>query len=499
MRLSEREIIDLAEQLSLGINDEDTEKVQKRVTDLLSGIENLDKFQLSKDKTHVSERTWWEPDNSDNIYNAIVHNCSVPPYDNGVLDGQEVAVKDNIAVAGVPMECSSEVMSGFTPRMDATVVTRLLQKGATITAKSNLDELAGTGHACPPTSGPIKNPHDIDRIAGGSSGGSAVLVATNQADVALGTEAGGSIRIPAAFCGVIGLKPTYGLLPLTHILEHAHTLDHVGVIALSIDVLADALEAMAGPDAQDSVTMQAAAEKGYNSSGFRDALKMPLDIKEVTVGVLTEGLGDGVDDAIEDRTLKVIENIEDESGSVREISIDCFDMAQPIFSAISLHELAMHWRAGGAAYRRGDIIDEGYQTALASRSQARCGGLSWQFESRLIAGMALINDTLGRRYTRAQAAREVLTEEVEKALEEVDVLVSPTTPCVAPPIEDVTNQSYNRGRNALLAVLTRCPAITLPNGKVRGLPVGLQLMSEAYTEGELLCVAAAIEDCLLPT
>ena len=230
------ELRELGSVYRIRVGDDDGDRLKELVGETLDGLANLDEFAFGE-TAPGGERTWREP--SSNPNNAVITACDVPPAPDadGSLDGLEIGVKDNIAVAGVPLTAGSEPLTSLIPAHDATAIERLRRAGARITAKTNLDEFASGGRA---TShyGRITNPFDESRIAGGSSGGSAVAVANGRVDAALGTDTGGSVRVPAAMCGLVGVKPTYGLVPLTGVIENTYTLDHVGPLTSDVDTAA---------------------------------------------------------------------------------------------------------------------------------------------------------------------------------------------------------------------------------------------------------------------
>lgn len=500
--LSAGELEELAERFGITVRETELEELQATVNGFIDGFDAVDDVPVPSHAADPGERTWSEPDPDDDPYNAVSCQCRVPPMEDhsGLLAGSRVGAKDIIAVAGVPMQCGSDVMQGFIPGTDATVVRRLRDAGASITAKLNLDEFAGSGRGTTSTDGPIRNPHDPDRTTGGSSGGSAAAVAAGQVDIALGTDTGGSIRIPASFCGVVGLKASYGLVPLSGVVENTYTQDHVGPLADTIEETARALEAMAGKDPTDPGSMQAAGHDDYRVGGYVDAVKdgREDDVGRFEIGVLEEGMGDGVTTAVVDRTRAAADRLSDAGASVRDVSVDHFNVMPSVKNVVSFAELAAHWRAGGAPYRRGGVVDEGYQAALASRSATSSGALSTFYKSKLLAGAHLIgaDGDSGRRYTRGQAARETCRQAFESTLDDVDALLLPTMADIAPRIENAADPGFNYGRNTRPADVTRLPAITLPNGTVDGLPVGLQLMTGAFEEAHLLRTAATVDPYL---
>lgn len=497
--VSADDLVNLGERFGVEIGDERAEELAPQVNTLLTDIDALDDVPTvgsapSTTGTAPGGRRWREP--ADNPHGAITVDCHVPPSDNGgSLTDLEVGVKDVIAVAGIPMRCGSAVMRGFVPATDATVIDRLRADGATITAKTNLDEFAGSARGTTGNGPPITNPHDGNRTAGGSSGGSAAAVAAGLVDVALGTDTGGSVRIPASFCGVVGYKPTYGLVPLSGVVENTYTQDHVGTLTTDVADVARILESIAGSDDRDPASLQAAGRDGYRIGGYRDAVTDPPSLSEVRIGVLEEGIGDGVAAPVVKRTESTIDRLVDAGADVERISVDHFHAGRPIKNALSVVELATHWRDGAAPYRRGGV-DETYQAGFARAASSASVELDDFYASKLLAGARIVEAHNGRPYIRAQAAREVLRREFDVALEEFDALLLPTMPNVAPRVENADDWSYDYARNTRAANVTRLPAITLPDGTLRDLPFGLQLVGPAFADADLLGVATSVEPLL---
>jgi amidase/aspartyl-tRNA(Asn)/glutamyl-tRNA(Gln) amidotransferase subunit A len=491
-RISETELADLGAAFGVTVTDAEAPRLTEQVNDLLEDLARIDDVPAGSDAAAGGDRDWRRPETDP--HGAISVRCHVPPTadHDGRLADVTVGLKDIVALGGVPMACGSEVMAGFVPGSDATVVERLRAAGATITHKTSLDEFAGAPHGVTGRGGAITNPFDGDRVAGGSSGGSAVAVATGEVDVALGTDTGGSIRIPAAFCGTVGLKPTYGLVPLRGVVENTYTLDHVGPLSRSVADAARTLEALAGTDERDPASLQAAGREGYRVGGYVDAVEDSPAPEDLVVAALEDGFGDGVSDGVAEATSALLDRLADAGATVRTVSVPHFEYGAAIKNCLSFAEMVTHWRAGGAPYRRGGVVDEGYQTGLARRGTAASRELGEFYKRKLLAGAALIEGTNGRWYTRAQATREVLREEVDAALDGVDALAFPTLPDVAPRIEDAFDVEIDYARNTRAANVTRHPAITLPNGAVDGLPVGVQLLAPAFDEAGLLGAAATV-------
>ncbi len=492
--LSRDELARLADEFGVGLPDAQAETVRAQVEAFLAPLDDLGALPTAADRRPAGgDRSWHAPET--NPYGAVAHWCDAPAADEGPLSGTAVGVKEIVAVAGVPMECGSDVMRGHVPGRDAAVVERLRTAGADIVATLACDEFAGSARGTTGADGPVRNPHDPARTAGGSSGGSAVAVATGDVDAAVGSDTGGSVRIPAAFCGVVGLKPTHGLVPLSGVLENTYTQDHLGPIADSVRGCARLLDAVAGPTPADPASAVAAARDGYRVGGYDEAAAEPPEAADLTLGVVEQGLGDAVRPDVVARTEAAVERLAAAGVGVERVSVDGYDRTRPIKNLLSLTELAAHWRAGGAPYRRGGVVDPAHVEAFTARTRAYGDRVGPYYRSKLLAGARLI-ERGGGCYARAQAAREAVRESFEDALAGVDALVTPTTPGVAPRLTDADDPGFDYAYTTRPADVTRQPAVTLPNGDVDGLPVGLQLQAGAFEEARLLGAAARVERTL---
>lgn len=491
--LSPTDVEELASHFGLDITPVEVEDIRELANASLDGIEALPNC-LPGDGPTYPDRSWSEP--TDNTDRSLTLECAVPPSQDhdGRLTNTTVGIKDLIAVGGLPMACGSAALQEFVPQSDATVVERLRAAGAAITAKTNMDEFAGGAWGTTGVNKPILNPHDETRFAGGSSGGSAVAVATDRVDVALGTDTGGSIRIPASYCGVVGLKPSHGLVPLTGVVEASYTQDHVGPLASSVADAARILEVLAGSDTADPASLRAAGRDGYHTGGYVDAVEDPPSLSALTIGVLDYGFRDPTDDCVVDRTVNTVERVEDAGATVRQVTIDHVDLVNPAKSVIALCEIADHWRNDGVHYRSHAYPDPVDSTAFGRRTASNGDELGTYFKSMLVAGEYLL-DAHGQYYDWAQAVRNVVRADFEAQFADVDVLVSPTTPTLPPKIDeagtDVTVANLTRPAN-----LTELPAVSVPNGTVDGLPVGLQCLGPLFGETTLLGTASRIESVI---
>lgn len=494
--VSESELVELGEAFNVTLYESELADVCEFVNEMLDDIDKIDDVPVDRPANGDTHgRTWTDSPDA-----ACSVTCDVPPPadHSGALEAFTVGVKDNIALAGIPLQCGSEVLRGFCPQTDATVVRRLRASGAMITMKTTLDEFAGAPHGVTGTDGAVCNPHDRERLAGGSSAGSGVAVATDQVRAALGTDTGGSIRIPAAWCGITGLKPTYGLVPLTGVVENTYTLDHVGPLTKTVADAGRVLTAIAGTDPRDPASLQAAGREAYTLPTWDPDSRSTPSVSSLTIGVLAEGIGDGVESTVADRFAETIDNLSNMGASVRDVSSEYFQYGKAVKNCISAVEMATHWRAGGAPYRRGGIVDDGYQAGLARRGAATSAELHPFYKSKLLSGAHLVDRLNGRHYTRAHAARQTIREEFEQLLDDVDCLLLPTMPDVPPRVENAFETTIDYARNTRIANVTGFPAITIPHTLEDPdcLPTGLQLVAGPYDDQRLLEVAHTVESAI---
>jgi amidase/aspartyl-tRNA(Asn)/glutamyl-tRNA(Gln) amidotransferase subunit A len=490
--ISVAELESLGERYGFAVGDEGAPEIRDAVNAMVDGLEDVETVAAVGGGSTSGDRSWWSPDSDP--HNAIATACSVPPTtEDGPLAGLDVGLKDNVAVAGVPLEAGSDVLYGHVAATDATVVDRLRAAGATIAAKTRMDELAGGGGGSNSRAGPVLNPHDERRVPGGSSSGSAAAVASGRVDVALGTDTGGSVRIPASFCGIVGLLPTYGLVPLSGVVEATYTQDAVGPMTTTVHDAACVLEAIAGKDPADPASLQAAGRDGYRTGGYVAAVEDPPDPAELRVGVLEAAFEDGVDDDVADRVRGEVERVADAGASVETVVVeDLLDAGKVAKTTASYVELADHWRAGGATPRRNGTIDPRYQAAFARHRRAASGDLGRFATAKVLAGARITEATDGRYYTLARAVLRRVGRRVRALFDEVDVVATPTMPAVAPRIEDATDPGFDYALQTRIATIAGVPAISIPAGTVEGLPVGLQLLGDRFDERTVLGAAESV-------
>lgn len=476
--------IDLSAEVATAFAEQFTQQEQ-----LLAALEN---DQLLGDE--MPERRHWRPDDDEDPYGAFLARCELGPTGSGPIDGLDVGIKDNIAVAGVPMTCGSPVLEEFHPATDATVVERIRAAGGTVVGKTNMDEFAFGGDASTMRFHLARNPHDKNRQPGSSSAGSAVAVGTGDADVALGSDTGGSVRIPAAWSGVVGLKPTRGLVSHHGFVQFSKTLDNIGQMGGSVEATARLTEAVAGRDSRDERTMS--AKPGVEDTGG-DYLKAVHTGKEdsisgMTVGIPEELFGRASD--IESQVMAAVDELETLGVETKEVSIPHYELALPAWLAIGITEFGAYLRSYGVNYWQLSQTEPGFVNQLRRAVETDGDRLGNTVKSSLLFAEHLTQEHGNEFYVRGQATRELLANGVEELFEDVDVLVSPTIPMLAPewgdPIEDV----FGAISNTAPFNLTGHPAISLPCGFVDELPVGLQFIGPKFGEERLFRVSAAYEE-----
>jgi aspartyl-tRNA(Asn)/glutamyl-tRNA(Gln) amidotransferase subunit A len=418
---------------------------------------------------------------------AFITEATIEGADDGPLAGRTVAVKDNISTAGVRTTCGSAMLDDYVPPYDATVVERLKDAGATLVGKTNMDEF-GMGTTTETSAfGPTKNPVDRSRVPGGSSGGSAAAVAAGEADLALGSDTGGSIRCPAAFCGVVGIKPTYGLVSRYGLVAYANSLEQIGPLAPTVESAAELLEVIAGPDDRDATTREAGADADYASAADGD-------VEGLTIGVPTE-LIEGADDRVVETFEAALADLEAQGAETHEVSLPSVERAVQAYYVIAMSEASSNLaRFDGVRYGPETESEGNWNETFA---QVREEGFGDEVKRRILLGTyALSAGYHDKYYAKAQDARAWLKQDFDEALSEADVLASPTMPVL--PFElgeslDDPLQMYLADANTVPVNLANLPAISVPAGEADGLPVGLQLIGGAFDERTIIRAASAVE------
>jgi aspartyl-tRNA(Asn)/glutamyl-tRNA(Gln) amidotransferase subunit A len=402
------------------------------------------------------------------------------------LLGIPIAIKDVICVRGVPATCGSRILEGFVPPYDATVIARLKAAGAVLLGKTNTDEFAMGSSTENSAYHTTRNPWDLERVPGGSSGGSAAAVAAGEALAALGSDTGGSVRQPAAFCGIVGMKPTYGRVSRYGLVAFASSLDQIGPFGREVADVAAVLSVIAGYDRRDSTSVNAPTPR------YTDAL-IP-DLRGLRVGVPSEYLAEGIQPGVAAAIRAAIETLRGLGAQIGEVSLPHTEYGIPVYYLIAPAEASANLaRYDGVKYGLSvpaDTMWEGYR-----RTRGR--GFGPEVKRRIMLGTyALSAGYYDAYYLKAQKARTLIKRDFERAFEQFDVLVGPTAPMVAFKIGEKADnplEMYLADIFTLPLSLAGMCGIVVPCGMSEGMPVGLQIMGGAFAEATILRAAYAYE------
>ncbi|MFH1780545.1 MAG: Asp-tRNA(Asn)/Glu-tRNA(Gln) amidotransferase subunit GatA [Candidatus Nealsonbacteria bacterium] len=409
-----------------------------------------------------------------------------------ILTGIPIAVKDNILVEGMKCTAASKILENYMAPYDATVIKRLKKQGSIILGKTNLDEFAMGSSNENSWFGPTRNPHDPTRVPGGSSGGSAAAIAGNMALGALGSDTGGSIRLPASFCGVVGLKPTYGAVSRFGLMAFASSLDQIGPIAKTVEDAKIIFEAVSGQDKMDSTSV---VLPEFGTEKF--------EIKKLHIGVPKEYFIKGIDPGIEKLVKSAIQRYEKAGAQIVEISLPHTEYALPAYYIINPSEASANLaRYDGIKY--GFSVPTGHllkgnklQTLLDVYLQTRGEGFGAEVHRRIMLGTyALSSGYYEAYYKRAQKVRTKVIEDFNNAFKNVDLILTPTSPIlpfkigekIADPLSMYLVDVYTVSVN-----LAGMPALSLPCGKIGKLPVGLQIIGRPFKENQIFEAASFFE------
>ena len=410
--------------------------------------------------------------------------------DAGPLAGVPLAVKDNMCTRGVATTCSSKILEGWEPPYTATVVDRLVDAGAIVVGKTNLDEFAMGSSTENSAFGPTKNPFDLDRVPGGSSGGSAAAVAAGFSPISLGSDTGGSIRQPASFCGLVGVKPTYGTVSRYGLIAFGSSLDQIGPFAANVADAATVYEVIAGHDELDSTSAQQPA--------LAVSSKLDAGVDGLRVGVITEMAGEvieGIDADVLARMRAAADALAAAGAVVDEVSVPSTVYGLPAYYMVAPAEASSNLaRFDGVRY---GLREDGGNTA-AMNAATRSAGFGDEVKRRIMLGTyALSAGYRDAFYGKAQQIRTKIIEDFDRAYENFDVLLSPTAPTTAFPLGDKTADPMAMYLNDICTIpsnLSGHPAMSVPFGTgADGMPIGVQVFAPLLGEVVMFQVAAELE------
>ncbi len=404
----------------------------------------------------------------------------------GLMAGVPIAIKECISTQGIESNCSSRILRGYVPPYDAHVIERLKAEGAIIMGKTNMDEFAmgtSTETSC---FGPTRNPWDLSRVPGGSSGGSAAVVASGEAPCSLGSDTGGSVRCPASFCGIVGLKPTYGLVSRFGLIAYANSLEQIGPLTNTVEDTALLMEVIAGHDWRDSTS----AEKGDYLPNLKKG------IRGLKIGIPREYFGEGVDKDVEKVVWDAVSVMEGLGASWQEVSLPYTKYALAAYYIIAMSEASSNLaRFDGLRYGLRIGEDKDWHTTF---SEIRSQGFGPEVKRRVLLGTyALSAGYYGRYYLKALKVRTLIKNDFQRVFKDVDIVASPTMPIPAFKIGERINDPLSLYMADVFTVpinLAGVPAISVPCGFSGALPIGLQLIGKHFGEDTVLSAAHAYEE-----
>lgn len=409
----------------------------------------------------------------------------------GILAGIPIGIKDNMCTKGVPTTCASRILENFIPPYESTVTQKLADANAVMVGKTNLDEFAMGGSTENSAYYPTANPWDVSRVPGGSSGGSAAAVAAHECVVSLGSDTGGSIRQPASFCGIVGMKPTYGLVSRYGLVAFASSLDQIGPFARTVEDAAILLQAIAGHDPKDSTSLK------VEIPNYAASLKADLKVRgKLRIGVIKETFGEGLDSQVEQAVNKALEQLKSLGAEVDIVSCPRFRYGVPSYYIIAPCEASANLaRYDGVKYGlRADNADN----LLSMYTRTRAIGFGAEVKRRIMIGTyALSAGYYDAYYLQAQKVRTLIKEDFEKAFGQFDILACPTVPSTAFKAGEKSTDPLSMYLLDLMTIpanLAGLPGLSLPCGfDNNGLPIGLQLIGNVLQEDLLFQVAYAYE------
>lgn len=409
------------------------------------------------------------------------------------LLGVPIAIKDSITTKGIQTTCASYILTGYVPPYDAMVIEALKQEGAIIIGKTNMDEFCMGTSTETSYYGPTRNPHDLGRVPGGSSGGSAAAVAAGEAVIALGSDTGGSIRCPASFCGIVGLKPTYGFVSRYGLIAYANSLEQIGPMASTVTDTALLLEVIAAKDERDStqVKLNNNESTNYRCSWRND--KRSDTIKGMTIGVPKEFI-EGVSPEVGKAVWDSVHKFEELGATYEEISMRNLKYALASYYIIAMSEASSNLaRFDGLRYGLRSGKDEDWHSTF---SRIRGEGFGEEVKRRIILGTyALSAGYYGKYYLKALKVRTLIKNEFEDALKTHDILAMPTMPFVAFELGERIKDPlslYLADVNTVSVNLAGVPSISIPCGSFNELPIGLQLVGKYFDEDVILKAALSV-------
>jgi amidase len=483
----------IAEKMNLSLTEADVASFLALMKPSIDGYNVVDQLPDNLPPVKYPRTPGYRPQPAENKHNAWYYKSRIEGAPQGKLKGKRVVIKDNVMVAGVPMMNGASTLEGYTPEVDATVVTRILDAGGTILGKAHCEYYCLSGGSHTNATGPVHNPHKMGYSAGGSSSGSAVLVALGEAEMAIGGDQGGSIRMPASFCGIYGMKPTHGLVPYTGIMPIEIYVDHTGPMTATVADNALLLEVIAGPDGYDPRQFAPKVHPytqrlGGGAGGLR-------------IGVVKEGFGHPQSEAVVDAKVRQAADLFKRLGAtVTDVSIPEHLLAGALWLPIGVEGLTqtMMW-GDGYGLSRQDL----YVTSLMDHQRGwrqRADEMSETTKLFTMLGTYIHEHHGSRYYGKAMNITRRLTAAYDAALADSDLLLMPTTPMKAPPMpgpgasrEEYVGRALDMITNTAPFDISHHPAMAIPCGMADGLPVSVMLVGKHWDEPTIYRAAHAFE------
>ncbi len=484
---------DIAEEMGLSLSDDDVKSFIGLMQSSIDGYNVVDAMPDNLPAVKYPRTPGYRPSGAENKYNAWYVKTSIKGAPSGKLSGKQVVMKDNVMVAGVPMMNGASTLEGYVPEIDATVVERILDAGGEIVGKAHCEAFCLSGGSHTNATGPVHNPHKMGYSAGGSSSGSAALLAAGEVDMAIGGDQGGSIRIPASYCGIYGLKPTHGLVPYTGIMPIEIYVDHTGPMTANVTDNALLLEVIAGPDGYDP--------RQYHVKTDDYTAQLASGIAGMNIAVVREGFGhDNSEPDVDAKVRAAGQRLQSLGAKVEEVSIPWHTVGGALWLPIGVEGLTqtMMW-GDGYGFSRPDL----YVTSLMDFHRGwrqRADEMSETTKLFTLLGTYIRKRHGSRYYGKAMNITRQLTAAYDEVLSDYDLLLMPTLPVKATPLpapdasrEDYVARALEMITNTSPFDISHHPAMAIPCGMSDGLPISMMLIGKHFDESTIYRAAYAFE------
>jgi amidase len=494
--LTPEQLLEAADEVGLSLTDADVQSYLGLIKPYVDAYNVVDAMPDALPAVKYPRTPGYFPSAAENPRNAWYVKTSIKGAPSGKLAGKRIAVKDNVMVAGVPMMNGNAILEGYVPDVDATIVTRILDAGGEIVGKAHCENYCISGGSHTGAKGPVHNPHKMGYSAGGSSSGSGVVVALGEADMAIGGDQGGSIRIPSCWCGIVGMKPTHGLVPYTGIMPIEIYVDHTGPMTANVKDNALLLEVIAGVDGYDPRQFHG---KQHGTLDYSSGIA--AGVQGMRIGVVKEGFGRPESEAdVDAKVRKAADQFRALGAIVEEVSIPQHLLGAAIWTPIGTEGIAQTMMLGdGYGLSRQDL----YVTSLMDKLhgwQLRADQLSETTKILTVLGVHMKKHYGSRFYGKALNLSRVLTAAYDAALAKYDLLLMPTLPMKATPLPpaDAPRELYVQRALEMIGNtcpfdITHHPAMTVPCGMSDGLPIGMMLVGKHFDEATIYKAGYAFE------